>query len=980
MQEGAGTRRSRRRWFFAAFGLALAAAVGVWFSGMPQKWTAEWALERNTGLIADVVWGKEAPELHVKRVDLYLDREARRLGEPLVTATDIRVGYSLLASGRKIRNVRIAEIVINADPYDERLAELPLFKAESGGNDNGATTNSTFIPREIVIEKVIARLHSDDDFRFLADAIRIAVDLTEPETIRVAAQSTRNAVELDYGKDVRMALRDVALDASGTYADGRLVWQQTTERDGIFRAVFAAEGLLTGDTPFVDVNVDEAAISGERVPAFLKSLAAPVQFETFTIEQATARIGLGEAPAHTLDAAARVYGLRLPEADEPLYPEPLRVMLKAEQAETTTAEATLVFAKGHRVQAILKGTTDAGEITAEIPGWTHAETVQALPAAFRDGVAGVRFDTFTTNATMRWTPETYEIDARAESKGGGANAASIMWAVQATGGRDGGSAVEGTAEARIGDRKVAASARYESADHYVAEAMIEEVQIAPWVQLFAGEEMAASIGGTIQGTIQAEALGQDAPLAIRPELTLKSFEYDTLKLDEITAQGSMEYRRAEGRFAIAEFRAEAPDGMTGITLTNWDYETEAEVGGGAITGGADLGILGRLIGQPDLYGGAAIEGTVRMVGDRKEVDFVMTSDFIGMGELSLPYGSKLIGEGNLEYNADADTVILRGVSAQVGEGTNLWLSESRFTTSPLRGDGVATLESDLQILVSMGNLSQAEAALHGDARFWVADDVLRADWTAQLDAATLALPNNGGFTEGVAFQASGTYEDGGLSGTGNIRATIVSAMGGSITDAAGPVLFDGDLMRVQQAKGNLFRGTMRADIDVGVLREGFPIMLDGSFEGADLAIFTDEVKPPKTQLTGTAQGRVTAEYGSEGLTAFSFEAVSPGRLSVNRSLVAELLQTDKFLSGVGANVADRAMDKFLGSAPQRPFDRGQISVELKDDKITGLALLESEKTREYNGLNLRITLDMDESALAEALRMLQETSTIDMDN
>lgn len=980
MPEGGGKKRSRRgRWIFLALLIALAIAVGVWFSGLPQKWTAEWALERSTGLIADVTWGSEAPELHVKRVDLYLDRAARRRNEPLLTATDIRVEYSLLENGRKIRNVRIAQVMLDADPNDPKLHELPIF-VSAVETPGGKAASSTFIPREVVIEKASARLHSEDNVRFFADAIRIAVDLTEPDAIRVMAQSRQSRVELDYGDDVRAALPQVVLHAAGTYADGQLVWTQTTERAGVFRLAFEAAGPLTGDDAHVDVTVSEAALEGADLPAFLHSIAAPIQFEAFSVTHATARMGLGESPVSALAAAARVYGLRLPDAGEPLYPEALGIALEAEQAEITTATATLSFARGQRVRATLQGTMDNGEIAAEIPGWSHAETIQALPVALRDGVAGVRFDTFTTNATVRWTPDTYAIDAQAESKGGGANATPIAWAVQAAGGRDGGQAIEGTAEARIGERRVIASARYESADHYVAEAIIEEVQIAPWVQLFAGEEMAASIAGTIQGNIRAEALGQDAPLTIRPELTVKAFEYDTLKLDEITAHGSMEYTRAERRFAIAELRAEAPDGMTGLTLTNWDYETEAEVGGGAITGGADLGIVGRLIGQPDLYGGATIEGTVRMVGDRKEVDFVMMSDFIGMGELSLPYGSKVIGEGNIEYNADADTVILRGVSAQVGEGTAIALGESRFATAPFKGGGTVSLTSDLQLLVAMGWLTEAQGSAIGNADFVIADESLQSSWSARLESSRMVLAGDTGAVEGVNFTGKGAYGEEGLSGTGEVRAVTISAAGGSITNAAGPVLFDGELMRVQQAKGDLFRGAIRADIDVGVLREGLPITLDGNFEGADLAIFTDEVKPPKTQLTGTAQGRVTAAYSTDGLTAFSFEAVSPGRLSVNRSLVAELLQTDKFLSGVGANVADRAMDKFLGDAPQRPFDRGQLSVELKDDKITGLALLESEKTREYNGLNLRITLDMDQSALAEALKMLQDTSTIDVDN
>ncbi len=975
--------KRKRRWRWIAGGIAalILALVAVWYSGYPQRKAAEWALERNTGLIADVAWGGEFPELRIDHVYLYANRDAKRRKAPLLSAFNVNTQYSLLASGRKVKRVRIGKLLVDADPYAEELRELPLFKKVTATADSKVGKSSTtFIPREMLVDELTVRLHSEDSMFLLLDSLQVNADLADPAAAQIVVQSKPALFVYTTPDGVDVRVDDVVVDGRGSYVDGRLAWKQTIASEGLMRLAFEVSGPLTGDAAHVDVTVGEGEVAGDGVRAFLHSLKAPVQFDSFAIANAAARVGLGESVVSTLASAARVYGLRLADADEALYPEVVSLALNAEHGETTTATATLEFARGQVARATLQGTSDSGEIRAEIPAWTHAEMVNALPVAFREGVAGVRFDTFTTNATVRWTPETYTIDAHAESKGGGASAEPIVWAVQASGAREGDDqAIEGTAEARIGDRRVTASARYEGADHYIAEAVIEEVQIAPWVELVAGDEMAASISGTIQGKIHAEAKGQDAPLHIQPDLTLKAFQYDTIKLDEITAKGSMEYAQSEGRFTISQLRAEAPDGITALELAGWEYETGADVGGGGIVGGADLGLIGQLIDQPDLVGTATMEGTVRIVGDRKEIDFTLSSDYLGLGELLLPYGSKAIGEGNIEYNADADSLILRGFAAKVGDGTNVRLSESRFTTSPLSGGGTLTLESDMQVLVGMEMLQEVQGTFALDAKFGFVNEALRADWTGRMGAAKLVLPGNVGFAEGVAFAANGTYQADALVGSGDIKAAKISAAGGSINNAEGPVLFDGELMRVQQAKGELFRGEIRADIDIGVLQEGMPIVLDGTFEGADLAIFTDEVKPPDTQLTGTAQGRVSAEYASNALHSFSFEAVSPGKLSVNRSLVEDLLQTDKFLSGAGANIAAKAMDKLLGTAPQRPFDRGQISAQLQDDKITGLALLESVKTKEYNGLNLRITLDMDQSALAEALKLLQETSTTTVD-
>lgn len=970
-------KRKRLRRALIAAAVIFVLFVAVWYSGYPQRKTAEWAIERSTGLIAQIEWGGEFPELRMKQVYLFPSREAKRRGEPLISATDVRTQYSLLASGRKVKKVRIGELLVDADLHSEELRNLPILQRDPAKTDSGPI-DSTFIPREVTVEDFAVRLHSEDGMFFLVDSIGIAVDVIDAETIEIRMASRPTRIVYDSGDGRKMNLENVAIDGQGKYSDGMIKWDQSLHEEGLFRVALDVAGHLTGDAPQLLVNVRECSVEGEKVAAVLESIQAPLRFTALTVESAQGTIGLGESAVSSLNLAARMYAPALPGAVEPMYGDALALTLAAEQGERLTADATLAFAQRQTVHAELRGTADEGELKAKIDEWTHAQVIDALPEAFREGVSGVRFDTFMTDATVRWTPETYSIDARAESKGGSADGAPIAWAVRATGARDGSQGIEGTAEARIGERRVTASARYESADHYLAEAVIEEVQIAPWVQLFAGGETAAQIEGTIQGTVRAEAKGQDAPLEIRPDITLKQFKYDTLALDEITAKGVMEYSRAEDRVAIAEFRAEAPDGMTAIALTNWEYEIESEVGGGAITGGADLGIVGRLIDEPDLYGAATLEGTVRIVGDRKELDFTTASDFFGMGDLQILVDSTL--GGNVEYNADADTLILRGISAKIGEGTTIALGESRFTTSPMTGGGTATLASDLQVLVSLGWLAEAQGAASSEANFRIVDGAMHTDWTARMDAAALALPDEGGFTEGLVFSGTGKHDETGLTGTGEISATVISAAGGSVFNASGPVLFDGELMRIQQAKGDLFRGSINADIDVGVLTEGLPIKLDGSFAGADLAIFTDEVKPPRTELTGTAEGRISVGYNSDGLTAFSFEAVSPGQLSVNRSLVEELLQTDKFLSGAGANVAEKAMDKLLGTAPQRPFDRGQLTVQLAGDKITGLAILESEKTREYNGLNLRVTLDMDLSALAEALSMLQEASTMDVDN
>jgi len=968
----ASESKRKRRWFRRALLVAVGCAALfslVGYTGYPQRRTAEWAIARSTGLIAVVEWGGTVPELRIDRLYLYATPEAYTARLPLVTVLGIRVGYASLAEGRKLDRVDVGQVLVDLDPNDPALRELPFLKS-----DPEAKLDATFIPRQITFEGITVKLRDSSGTLFLLDDFAADIDLADPESPSIVVRAEDTRVEFDSG-DAHLRLADVELNGEGRIEDGRLSWHQTIENADVFRLALDADGPISGDDPHINLSIREASLKGDDLAGVLESLQAPVEFSEFGVESATAKVSLGEKMAFNVSAAVKVYGPRLPSSTEPLYADAIHVSLKAEQAEVFQGDVEVELAKGQRARATVRGSSDEGNANAALAGWSRDQFVDAIPAAFRESVEGLSFETFASEVKLNWTKDTFAVDGQANSEGGGAQTAPISWALQAQGPRDGGQGIEGNAEARLGDRHVRASARYESADHYLAEATIEQVNIAPWVALIAGDEAAAPFGGTIEGVVRAEGKGKNAPLEIRPDITLKNFLYDTLELAEITAKGAIQYNSAEGRATIGEFRVEAPDGMTSAILTGWTYDTKAKHGGGAFALSADLGILAHLLDEPTLYGSGGLEGKALLDGATMNADFTIASRDLNYAGLSMPYSTKLNGAGAVTFDRETRRGEMRELKASIGDGTTISVGATPFATRPVSAEGDISISSDMQILAAMLWLDEkSQGTFSASAAFHLADESLRADWKVGMTAPQLILTEDGGTAEAVQFDGAGSY-DGALSGTGSIRAAKLMAAGGSVLNVSGPVLFDGDQMRIQQAKGELFRGSVNADVDIGVLREGLPIALSGSFEGADLAILTDEVKPPKTQLTGTARGTVSVAYDAKGLQAFSFEAQAPAGLSVNRSLVEELLQSDTFLSGAGANVAEKAMDKLLGTAPQRPFDRGSMTVQLENEKITGLAVLESTKTKDYNGLNLRVTLDMDQSTLAQSLKMLQEASS-----
>jgi hypothetical protein len=972
-------RRARR--VLIAIVIILALATGAWLTGWPQERSIEWQFRRNFGGIAVVEWGGLGSDLRFKRVEIYPDRRARRERKPILVAENVAVAYQLLPDDdRMLRSVRIERAFVSIDITDPEAPNYTFLTQRLGAetkDDAGAPPGTQFMPRDLVIEDFGVSVSAAQG-RATLGPLRIDADLLKPESPHIQYASRRAVIAWESTDGEVIDVGNVTIDGAVALENDRATLAQVLDAPGLAYTVLDGSGDFSAETPEVHVKVGEFTLAGGRLAAFLDALDSPIRFDEFDVESCEGRVALGETLEFNVKSTATVLAPALAAAAEPLYGDIARLNLEAEQTDTLNAQATLMFAQNQALRATMTGNEDAGAAKITSESWTRDQLVNALPAAFRSGVGSLGFETFTADADIEWTAEEFTARARASSQGGGSETPPIGWTLDARGPRDTFAGIEGTLEAQIGERRLHATATAIGEDRYRAEARIETVQLAPWVQLIAGDEAAESVQGTIEGTVTAEINGKDAPIEIVPDIHLRAFAYNELNLDEIAMGGAIQYDRTTRRLAIPDLHAEAIDGMTMFKLAGFSYDAERERGEGEFTAGANLGVLGAAFGAPDLFGSSSAEGRMRIDGADAVIACVVKSDYAGLGEVLLPYGAEVTGEVEIAYDLDSATGALTQCNATIGAGTALHLTDTTFALEPLRVTGQLDLDSDLQLLVAMVWLQAAEGALRHHASFEITDEGLFADWRLDAEAAGLILAGAVGSAEDALFEATGTYEDG-LDGSGTITAGKITAAGGSATDAQGPVVFEDDTMRIKGAAGALFGGTIVADIDIGVLVEKLPIDVMGTFDGADLAILTDEVQPPNTSLTGTAAGNLAARYTTDGLETFTLNASAPDGLSVNRSLVADLLQSEKLLAGIADRVVDKTMDRLLGTAPQRPFDSGRLNLYLQGGKIQGTAELLSVKTQAYNGLNLTVNLDMDQSALTAALTLLEESKLGNVD-
>ena len=222
------------------------------------------------------------------------------------------------------------------------------------------------------------------------------------------------------------------------------------------------------------------------------------------------------------------------------------------------------------------------------------------------------------------------------------------------------------------------------------------------------------------------------------------------------------------------------------------------------------------------------------------------------------------------------------------------------------------------------------------------------------------------------FSAEGIFQDG-LKGEGHLSGERLSIAGALSSNIVGDVKLQENNLFIPEATADLLGGSLNADIKVGLFEERFPIRLKARLDRIDLVRLTEEVQPPAVSLTGVVNGHAEIDYTLDGIQAFSLEASSEGGLTVNRDLVEKLLRSDALESVLGVRILERMMTKILGSAPQRPFDTGKLSLSLKGDEFVGRCELKSAETEDYNGLNLNIDLAIDVPALAESLKLLEQT-------
>ncbi len=949
----------------------------LWASHWPQTMAIQWAVRASTGAEIDLFLTGTLGNIVIEEMTVYPDEGARRENHPLFTASGITLAYRLWGNGgRFLPALNVEQLDLYPDALDPESPNYQ-FLVDFLAPDPDRKPSMAFVPQEILIDTVRTqgrwqvyegdsgtlaveiRCNSLDDIQIAVTGKDVRVEVAEGDAqaasvgdVKWTALYTGEELEMTYAAafpdwvDARGSLNFLVTDGTPTQ------WSWKSDATSLYAAA-----------------LDAAAVLG---------LSFPGGFESVTLSDAELRGFLGESV--TLGGSMNVMcrGLNVARGDAVLFQGDVDGKILFVEGDELKGNAELDFGDGRLLHADLKGDAAAFEGGVEWTDWSKDGVLHMTPADFRSSIDSLQFDTLSGNADVVWADTGYVATAHIRSASDSGQEP-VYLDLDLTGDTRGGRWPEGYLDARLGKGVMQGAGFYREDGDYGADMVLENIRLKPWVYVLAGVDLPDVFEGKVKGSVHAVMANEDDALRITPELTLYDLKYEDFYMQEAAIGGLATVSSDRRAWTVSTLSLADQRGEFSTTLSDWRGSFDDGSYAGEFSGELDTTLVAEPMRWWDLSGTLSFSGRVDDAGDHTKVAVTASSGDLGYGDWLLPYGSELVAQGNVHVDRISDVLTSDEMTVRVGDGTKLALTEVRVNLDSSDATARYALESDLALAVEMGYAAEilGKATVTGGVEY--AEETRRATYQVVAEVDTVSLPDNAATVTGVKVQLDGTYDDGALDGKGDLRVRVISAAGATMHDVAGGVRMSGTKMSAPEIHGKLFDGTFTGSAEVGVLEETLPIWLNGSYEDIDLAKLTEEVQPPKTQLTGLASGTLSASYSTEGLEGFVLNAESQTGFTMNRSLVEEIMQTQTLLGGIGAKKAEKAVAKFLGDAAQRPFDSATLYVYLVESVINGIAELRSAKTRDYNGLNLTINLDIDKAALAQSLKLLEESNMNDVE-
>lgn len=946
--------RPRRRVLRVLLILALLAGA-AWMGGLPHRAAFK--------LAGDFLGGRVSGRLHLSRGGAHVTHLS--VSDPavslpfLLTAEEVNLAFSpeqgRLFGALTVRRP-ILSLVRDTDGeanYDFLLRFLA--QPSSGWNIE------RFVPRRVQVSGGLLSVSGHGGVRLQLNGLKADV---------APASSTAYSGEVGLDGDMILergsealalltGLREKAAFSADLRADGASASLRYDSPEAGDAADLSLETRTAGGDRELRVSLARLALNrpewGRLAGSFL-----PVAFGSVNVEQGElAAAWRGGVPAlDTLALRAAVPGLRVGPPEAPWAVGDLAVDISPGEAPGAFG-GSVTF--GNLPPLTLSVAQDAAASRLSVRAGVKELPVDALGGAVPAAAAlalvpGLK--SVSMDAEMVSTPEGMNLTGKASAALAADTAAVEFSAVRAAG-QEG---AEGAAAVRFGDGSATAKMKLGETG-VTLDAALSKFAPAAWWRGITGSKLLAPLaltldgpvavslpaagGWTAQGTLTAPppgwggaALPDDWPLSLQVSLSGTA----------AAVTGSLSAAFGEAARATAEKMRFVPG--TGEASGDLMVETE-------------LAPWSKLAGFPDLWGALKVSAQPQRGLDGEiAVPVTVILETLGYGGWSLPYGMPLVLAAGVRALPAPFSLRAEGIQAALGEDTRLLLGEAEWR------DGGAVLsqllfETGLGPLVAKGWLREAEGRAEvrcESLSLGGPDEGVSPPVEYSAAFARLVLSVVDAALEGVAASGQLYRSPDGWAGAGTLSAAACTVAGTRWSAIAGKTRVEKGAVLLEEVTAAVFGGSVGMTGTAALVDEGMPLKLNMTVSDVDLAVFTQEFKPPSVVLTGRIGGTADLLVRDGKLADLHVDLTASSGFSLNKDMVEQLLTSQYVTTMTGGRQVSAVIRDVLGDAPQRAFDAAVMTLALRDGRIEGVARLESRD------LNLTMDIKADPEALLEALR------------
>lgn len=626
-------------------------------------------------------------------------------------------------------------------------------------------------------------------------------------------------------------------------------------------------------------------------------------------------------------------------------------------------ELLAVFGAGQQAHITYGVVENTGVIDVSLEGWTRDQIRAVAPAAYHgalDAIPGVK--SVSGSARIRLEePPAFEstLTAALAGKNEALLAVRGIYNADLTG-----IPVAGSASLSYAEGSAVLETVLAGGDALALSGKLDNVRVEPWLAAISPNLAPIPLDGMMHGTVQLRKIPNEWQSQVNLTLDAPQIGGVAFAEEAFRFAGDAAVDAALERATGKTLNVAPGDGLE-WTLRDWSLQFRDMQVRARLAGGGDITALASRFGLPALGGSIDLNADASYVGGAVALRGKLRTEDLGYGAFAVPYGQALEVAFDGEYRAAEGRVHAKELELSLGDGNRV---SGKNVAIDMAGPTMTAPDfhcvTDLAPLVAFEYLAEAQgnAEITGTLEFGASG--LRGALHGQCTAARLGHAATGALLEGVDLNADLTIADT-LSGNGTLKLDALTIAGVLVSALETGLHAEGASLRTDTVRTRVFDGDLEAEVTVGLLEPGVPIRLVLRPRNVDLAVFTEQVKPPDVRMTGRASGEITLEFAGGVLRDFELDLEAPDGFSMNRDMVEWLLLTQYAQDLPMGQSMEKILRDILGKDEQRAFQSAKLALGFVNGRIAGEAVLESKS------LALTVDITADPKALSEALRARQ---------